>query len=184
MDWSDIKDSLGLKGKVTDDNAAKKIAAAFDARPTGEHLAELGTALKLSGEVTAENVVGQVTEVMDALRKQAEAKGTKVPPHPEVIRLSRANGELRLKELVAAGRVDPNTATKLTNLYLSDDALTLSLADGGQNTTFESLMDVLVENKPVPLGGKTGPQVLKLSDAANDDADADILVKEMESRSA
>lgn len=151
-----LKELLGKDAeKLGDDDVleavAKRLKTASDRGTLEKEIAELKRKL--------ENKTKEVETL--ALSTQ------RTPPDPVVLGLVRDNSRMKLDQLVQAGRLSPKAREVAEDRYLSDAALTLSLAGSGK--PLEDLIEVLKINEPVALGERTGPQAMVLSRQTRND---------------
>ncbi len=117
---------------------------------------QLASLLGMTGDVSEELVLAEVTKLKP---KSVD---------PLVVTLTAESRQAKLDALVTAGTITPAVKDIIASQYIDEDALTLSLANTGDDG-FETLFKVLALNKPVALGENTAAQLLELSNtrAAN-----------------
>lgn len=162
MNWSKVKEALGIEPELNDENASDLILGIF-------------TTLK---EGHAAAIAGFETKIAEAT-KQVELSHTKPEPDELLVSLASENREMKLSALVEAGKITPAVHADLKAIFVEKAALTLSLQNGGDR--FDNVVEALAKNDIVKLGEKTGAQVLTLSQQTPN-ADADMLVKDMEEK--
>ena len=103
--------------------------------------------------------------VLSALAKKIDPE-PKSEPKPNVtdplVKLISENRALKLSNLVKAGLITPAIKDVITAKYVKPEVLALSMGNK-QDDGFDTLYDVLVQNKPIPLDERTGVQSLELS---------------------
>lgn len=132
---------------------------------------KLKTALKLSADITEENIADVLAKHIQASCDLAVAEFKKTIPNPPasptdltpvMLSLSRENRQLKLDQLVENAKITPAVSKALGEMFTSDNALQLSNKVGTFND-FNSLCDILAKNNPIELREKSGPQGLELS---------------------
>lgn len=106
-----------------------------------------------------------ITSTIEALKKPAPviaASQTVKAVDPVLVRVVAESRASKLNTLVNAGILNSAMKDIIEAKYVKEDALTLSLSRGGEDG-FDLLLKVLTENKTVPLGERTGPQLLELA---------------------
>ena len=178
------------------------LAASLKHKETEMDLASLGKALSLDlGDkekaeetITAafsqlkKDLVGEkekrgiVEKERDALKAETK-KDNQVEPDPTLISLAADNRQMKLKQLVEAGRITPAVSDKLKTLYLGEEnkALILSLKTGTQGQ-FDELVMALSENDPVKLKETSGQQTVALSDSKKGNNGTNVLLADAEKR--
>jgi len=158
---------LSLDEKDTDEEKDKKIEAsikslkaskAVKASAEGEDLTE--EEKKKLAEEKAKAVAASMEEDEEKEKKAVAASRSAV--NPMMLSLASENREMKLSRLVTAGKITPAVCEKLKTKYVDKDALTLSLARGGDD--FDSVVSMFAENDPVALREQSGPQLLQLGD--------------------
>jgi hypothetical protein len=146
MDWTKVKEALGITEDMTDDNAIDII-------------------IKAAGEM--KDYIAQLEEA--ATKPADNAKPVAASRDPLVIKLMGDNRRMRLVSLVAKNKVTPAVAASLAKQFVEEKALTLSLATDPTGTNFEAVVKSLEENDVVALGEKSKPQVVELSHTSDAD---------------
>lgn len=157
---------------------------------------KLAEKLGIASDVADTELEAAITTAIDELLKKAEKPAPKnetppVDPKKEtpavaasLVNMLKRARTTEIGALVSAGKIVPAVAKKLEAKYCNDDAISLSLSnDSGDD--FDSVLDALKENASVlPIGEKSGPQVLELS--ANDvtDSKKNPLLRNAERRAA
>ena len=86
------------------------------------------------------------------------------PVNTVLVGLVSENRAIKISGLVKAGLITPATQEAIAKQYTNPEALSLSLS-GGWNDGFDFLVGIIAENKIVPLGEKSGRQLLELANA-------------------
>lgn len=171
MDWSKIKEALGIEPDVTDENAEGLILSAIST--VSDRVTELEEVKKTLEE-------GKTT--LEAENKTLRLSNEPKEPEPILLKLATENVDNKLSGLVAAGRITPAVRDKLRMLFIGADsgALKLSLTRG-QTDICDGVVIALGENDPVLLAEQTGQQDLQLSDPAQKVSESPV-VKDAEQR--
>ncbi len=161
----------------------KDIAAKLEIEGTEEMTEEeLGTAIEAKiEELMSDDGDGQSQDEVDAAIAAARSEGIKVGKRearkptktdPMTIRLSRRAYKAELDALVTGAHITPAVRDQIekTLIPTDDDALALSLADGGCDR-IEALLEALKQNDPVKLGEQTAAQSVALSRTTPGDPD-------------
>lgn len=150
------------------------IAASRNAQETAmiEQIKTLVKAAGIDTEVTAANagdLAKQAAAAITAARTKSAIGGQNPPatatsaatPDPMLVKLAADNRRMKLDSLVAAGRITPAVRDKLAETYIGKEngALTVALSRGDDGSQFDALVAALAENKPVPMGELSGPQL-------------------------
>lgn len=107
-----------------------------------EFLKKIAAVLKLSGDVPTEELVIEAVEKLIPEKKVELSQ--KVDP---VVKLISENRELKLSNLVKAGLITPAVKDVIVAKYVEPKVLALSM-ENKQEDGFDTLYDVLVQNKP------------------------------------
>lgn len=140
MDWTKIKEALGIAEDMTDANAEELILKA---------LAEL------------KKITEDKLKVGEQKVEEIQASHKIKTPDPLLVKLASENRDMKLRSLVASARITPAVKDKLAKRFVESAALALSLSKGDDG--FDDLVSILAENDPVKLKEQTGPQVLSLA---------------------
>ncbi len=146
MDWTKIRDALGILGEVTDDNAEEVILAGI--QKLQEELA------KAKGEPPPE----PKKEEPPSDGEDPKAVAASLRTNELLLSLAGDNRKMRLERLVASGKITPAVRDKVAAKFITGEALALSLSNG--NDGFDSMLEILETNTPVSLSQATGAQVL------------------------
>lgn len=107
----------------------------------------------------------------DAVMLALETKKLDVPAVPVVVlpividplaKLVSDNRAMKLSQLIKAGLITPAVSTLLTEKYVKAEAVALELSKDADDG-FDTLYNVLVQNRPVKLDEVTGVQSLELA---------------------
>ena len=130
---------------VTADNAEEMILAGIDALES-----------KITGEAEAALTLSrqEMEATIQAARSEVKPAGGRQVSDIEVS-LKTDNLELRLGNLIDAGRLTPAAASQLKKLY-TPDRLTLSLSRG--DDTLDKVLEIIAHNEPPVLTELTGAQ--------------------------
>ena len=123
--------------------------------------------------------------IVTAFKKKPEPTEPKKPVAvaASLINMAKDNRDLKLSRLVEKGNVTPNVKKQLAEIFMQDDAISLSLQSDPElavDDKFDQLIIALSENNPVELGEQSGIQAISLSDIT--DADKNPLLADAESR--
>lgn len=176
MDWTKIKEKMGIDVEITDANAEELILS---------HVDKVDKELK------------ELKEQHEALTKKAEelkvelSKGSngavRKAVDPLLVKMTAENISNKFDGLVRAGHVTPAVKDKLTSIFVGEGeptALEASMKSVEDPTkVIDQVVEALKSNDPVRLGELTGPQsdvdTVKLS---RDKDNADVLLEDAKRR--
>lgn len=147
MDWTKIREALGIEAELTDDNAEALILQAIEAlkHPVIQE--------PVAPPPPPAPVAAPAPEPAPAVAASANASGD-----PVLLSLVADNRRGKLDALVAAERITPALKEKLAVKYCDPSTLALALSRGGDG--FETLVEVMASLAPMNLGERTGAQIL------------------------
>lgn len=123
-----------------------------------EFLKKIAVKFGLADDASEEDI----NEVIDTLQLDVKPVKTKVEPvvvADPVVKLISENRAMKLSGLVKAGLITPAVKDVIQAKYVELNVLALSMGNDG----FDTLYDVLVQNRPVNLDEVTGVQSFELS---------------------
>jgi len=177
MDPSKLKEVLGIKEEMTEENSEALVLSA-------------ATALRKR----ADEADKKQKELSDALEAEKKAHGDLKLSHqprkadPLVVKLMREARRTKLMALVASAKVTKAVKDELEDMFIGKDsqALTLSLesCSGDDPGGFDKLCAILAKNDPVKLKELSGCQTLSLADPnkEEDEDEKNPLIKDAEAR--
>ena len=151
------------------DNKEIKMSIAY------EPIAE---ALGISSEsINDENALDLILDAIALLKKEPEeepvSEEAALSLSPQFLKMAKELNEMKLSKLVADGAITPAVKNKLMELF--NDKMQLSVSSGN----FDTLIDILKENKVISFAEKSGIQVLSLPKSKNK---TNILLEDVEKR--
>jgi len=120
---------------------------------------KLGVLLDID-DPTDENITASIEKLKKPVIKLSHAKAV----DPMIVKLMGEVRQGKVETLVSAGVISPAVKDIIVKKYVEAQALTLSLSQNPDDG-FDTLFEVLVKNKPVPLGELTDAQTLELSNS-------------------
>jgi len=170
MDWKKIKEALGIKEEMKDENAETLVLSAVGV--LDQKVKDAASAMKASDDKTK-----TIQTALDELK----LSGQEVQVDPVVLKLVGDARRQKLDALVTGSRITKSTRDKLVDVFLGKDDAALSLSIQRRDENLDKLLDILADNKPAHVGEQTGPQTtVVLSGGAK--VDDSPLVKDAEKR--
>ncbi len=166
MPFAKLQAALGVKEEVTEANVETLVLSHIKTKD--EELKATAKELK-----TAQEEASNKNKELEAL--QLSHKPREVDP--TMMDLVRDNRNMRLANLVQAGRITPAVKGEIEKAFLAEPELKLSLQRADR--TFDKVCEILMKNDPVELREISGPQAVALG---RHEGESDVLVKDAERR--